>query len=281
MTISVGVACPEGLVLAADSRTTTISGKNHMRIATDYARKVFPIDESCAAATYGWAYIEDKTIAGHMAEFVFQESVEAKQWAEEDPPRFRFVHDVAASLEQFFRDTIQSGVAAGTNPAPSPGENPLAFIVAGNDKHGNGRLISIDLPFGSATDRFGTNSGGGVLWGGQLDVINRLIRGWDITRLDPSRWAKRSRDALDGVGYLTPFGRYALQDAIDFAAFVVRTTIDTQRFTDGTVADPGEWPGCGGPMQILAIDWEHGLQWVQQTTLKAAASLGRGEGTPA
>jgi hypothetical protein len=49
---------------------------------------------------------------------------------------------------------------------------------------------------------------------------------------------------------------------VDYATFLVRTTIDMQRFSDGTFARPGLVPGCGGPLQLLVVD-RNGATWAQ------------------
>jgi hypothetical protein len=57
-----------------------------------------------------------------------------------------------------------------------------------------------------------------------------------------------------------------LQDAVDLTHFVIRTTIETQRFTDGTYLSPGSIPGCGGPTQTLAIT-TGGCRWIERPTV--------------
>src|SRR4051794_8524288 len=69
MTIVVGVAAPDGLVLAADSRTTRVVDQRY-RISSDAAHKVFALCGRFGVATYGAAFIGTNTIAGEMDEFV-------------------------------------------------------------------------------------------------------------------------------------------------------------------------------------------------------------------
>lgn len=69
MTIVVGAASPDGIVLAADSRTTLSDGVRH-RISTDSAEKVFELNDSFGVATYGMAVIGKQTITGLMDQFV-------------------------------------------------------------------------------------------------------------------------------------------------------------------------------------------------------------------
>jgi hypothetical protein len=66
---------------------------------------------------------------------------------------------------------------------------------------------------------------------------------------------------LDGLEYV-PLYPITVQDALDYADFLVRTTIDMQRFSDGTLALPGLVPGCGGPVQLLIVERD-GTSWAQ------------------
>lgn len=254
MTIAVGVACPEGLVVAADSRSSVL-GPAGFRVATDYAHKVFDVGGQFAVATFGWATLEGKTISGVVREFVAQNPVPA---------------DVAQAAQVFrdhFRARIQAHIAAEFDPAPPAGVDPLGFIMAGYDANGIGRLQRIFPLTGQIVDVFQTNSPGGI-WNGETDVMTRLLKGYDAARLDITTWGQTQKTELAGVEYLTPFGWMALQDGVDFATFVVRTTVDAQRFTNGTVGDPAAFPTCGGPVEVATVTWGDGVQWVQRTDLR-------------
>jgi hypothetical protein len=262
MTIAIGVACPEGLVLAADSRSSLLSA-NKFRIATDYAQKVFEIGDRFAAVTFGWSTVEGKTIAGNVKEIaaqtVFPDDIDA----------------AAQALRDAMKSRVDAHIAAGLDPAPP--HDTLGFIMAGFDANGVGHLKRIWLPSGTIIDGSSTAIPG-AQWDGETDAIVRLVWGWDLLRVDASRWAKRNRERLEEVAYNIPVGWFALQDAIDFAAFVVRTTIDTQRFIDGTVKDPGSSPTCGGPLQIATVTAHGRVEWVQQTKLRGDFRPLRAEG---
>jgi hypothetical protein len=263
VTIAIGVACPEGLVFAADSRSSLLSA-NKFRIATDHAQKVFEIGESFAAVTFGWSTLHGKTIAGVIKEF------NAKTLIPDE------VGAAAVVMRDYLKDQIDTHIAAGYDPMPP--YDALGFIMGGFDPQGVGHLKRISLPSGTITDADSTRDPG-AQWDGETDAIVRLVWGSDRLRLDTQRWAKRNRDALDGVVYNIPIRWFALQDAIDFAAFVVRTTIDTQRFIDGTVKDPGSSPTCGGPLQIMTVTSHGGVEWVQQTKLRGDFRPLRAEGS--
>src|SRR4051812_3072423 len=71
MTVVVGVAAPDGIILGAESRTTLVFEHMRHRILSDTAQKLFPIG-GVGIATYGDALLGSRTIAGLMDEFVAQ-----------------------------------------------------------------------------------------------------------------------------------------------------------------------------------------------------------------
>lgn len=87
-----------------------------------------------------------------------------------------------------------------------------------------------------------------------------------------------AKEAIQGLEYIVPFWNFALQDAVDYASYIVRTTIDTQRFTDGVASTPGSSPTCGGPIQIVALTARGGVGWLRRTALRGDPRPGRAEG---
>ena len=226
------------------------------RTATDYARKVFAIDGRFIAATFGWAILQGKTIAGHVREFDQQVAITGD------------VHQAAEGLRDYFQALIQAHIAAGLDPAPAAGIDPLGFIVGGADAAGIGHLKRVWPLSGTIQDLFQTNNPGGV-WNGEVDVVLRLLKGWDQVRIDASGWPQPHQDTLAQAEYIANFGWFALQDAIDWTLYVTRTTIDTQRFTNGTLGSPGAAPTCGGEVEVAVVTPGDGVRWVRRTDLRA------------
>jgi hypothetical protein len=266
MTIAVGVACPEGLVLGADSRSSLI-GESYFRIVSDSAHKVFDIGGRFGAATFGWAFIEGNTIAGAIEEFAAQTKLRGG------------IDDVTEKLRDFFRTRIERHVKEGFDQAPAEGVDVLGFIVGGYDSSGIGHLKLLYLPSGRVVDGATTAAGNvGAHWQGETDVFVRLLKGFDGDRVDISTWPQEHQDQLTGFEYLIPFFTMTLQDAVDFATFMIRTTVDMQRFSHGTLADPNALPTCGGPIEILAVTGR-GLEWIQHARLRTGSRPGRAEGS--
>jgi 20S proteasome alpha/beta subunit len=272
MTICVGVAAPDGLILAADSRTTVMrpdgTGGLRPRIASDNAEKVFDVCGGYAVVTFGDAFIGSQTIAGMMSEF------EATVDGEKLP-----VTTFADRLGDYFNNryvTFRSSIGEPVQPHEI---GHLGFLIAGYDDDGVGHICEVLIPDGkrtSATDITTTETG--FAFRGMTDVINRLMRGVDweaIGRAGITIEPQLAGD-LDGVMYEINYP-ITLQDAIDLAVFFVRTTIDTQRFTDGIVATPGGWPGCGGPINIITVQQDR-VEWVSQPVLQVRARGGQAEG---
>ena len=257
MTIVVAVACPEGLVLGADSRATTWAGDS-ARVASDYSQKLFAVSHRFGAATFGWGHLEDSTIAGAMEEF------EAQTKPADD------IDEVVERLRDFFGERIKRHLDRKLDEAPPEGNDVLGFIVGGYDDGGIGRLRLLYLPTGTVLPGASTAAGEcGASWEGETDGLTRLLKGWDAGRIDTTSWPEEQTQVLQQAEYLTRFSQMALQDAVDFVAFAIRTTIDVQRFTDGTVGAPGRFPTCGGAAELLAIT-SRGCQWLQETKLRAS-----------
>lgn len=262
MTIVVGAASPDGIVLAADSRTTLSDGQRH-RISSDSADKLFELNNQFGVATYGMAFIGQRTINGLMDEFV----ATVDEGACADGESF------TNALGQFFHERFEAELGG----ADLQGW-PLGFVVAGYDDAGIGRMWEANIP-GPAIRQTQVNTADqGTLWRGQVDVIGRLVKGVDANALLAAEisFDQEVQDQLDKLEYIL-LQPITLQDAADLASFLVRTTIDMQRFSDGTALAPGLIPGCGGRTQMLAVK-RGGVDWINKRRLTGPSRAGVAEG---
>jgi hypothetical protein len=113
MTVVVAAASPVGIVLASDSRTTMLDGSRH-RIASDHTRKVFSLFDCIGAATYGIAFIGEKTIDGLIDEFTAEAAIA-------DRPS---VDRVATALCEFFSQRLSQWAEENDVELPSAGQWP-------------------------------------------------------------------------------------------------------------------------------------------------------------
>jgi hypothetical protein len=279
MTLAVTVVCQDGVVVAADSRTT-LGNHRMFRVGSDFTHKVFE-SGGVAVATYGEAFVDDRSIASHMAEFAV---VEAGNCDHPGP--------VADRLAAFFGDRYDAqwagpGDETASDDAPPPGVAALGFLVSGYDDAGVGEAWEVTLPDRAVEQIATTANGGGAAWRGQSDVVTRIVRGADLellVRLAALNKMSGEVDAvmplLDECSYRIPFDSMNLQDGIDFAVLCIRTTIDVQRLTLGPLATSPEfsWPGVGGPIEIATVTATGGFGWVQRTTVQGERPAGLAEG---
>jgi 20S proteasome alpha/beta subunit len=270
MTLVIGVATGDGLVLAADSRTTQALVDKPWRVLSDFTNKVFEVGRF-AAATAGWAFLSGRNVAAHMSEFVqsFEELTKTPE-------------DVAHELATYFERLFNEDIAAGFDDAPPAGTSVLELYVAGYSG-AIGETWQISIPGPTIAKRYTTELGG-ALWQGQIDVVGRLIKGIDPTLVsriagDPSLISALSslEPAIDGLEYMLNLRLMNIQDAIDLAVLLIRTTIEVQRLTNGVVAEPGAFPGVGGPVQIALVTANGGFEWVQRTAILGERPSGRAE----
>jgi hypothetical protein len=274
VTLAVTVVCQDGVVVAADSRTTLANDRT-LRVASDFTHKVFESGR-VAVTTYGEALLLGRGIASHMAEFAV---VEAGNCDHPDP--------TAQALADFFGERYERQLAVTGDDPPPPGVAALGFLVGGYDSAGVGKAFEVTIPDGAVERIATTQNGGGAAWRGQTDVVTRIVRGSDLELLerlaaahDMAKELHEAMPLLEACRYRIPFDSMNLQDGIDFAVLCIRTTIDVQRLTLGTVAMAPEfsWPGVGGPIEIATVTAAAGYRWVQRTLVQGERPAGVAEG---
>ena len=273
MTLAVAVVTSDGIVVAADSRTTW--GGNPTRVLSDFTHKVFRVGD-VAIATFGFAFLSGRNIAGHMGEF-------AQQAATESPGPEK----TAELLRDFFGERLERHFGEGSDTRPDPGVDSLGFLIGGYSD-GMGSIWELGLPTANVSKIADSASGGGAAWRGQGEIFTRLVKGVDLSNLliltDGADGLRQNIEALqptfEKMEFAIPFGSMGLQDAIDIAVLAIRTTIDVQRLTFGTIGtieQVGSWPGVGGPIEIAAVTPIDGFSWVQRTLLQGERPAGAAE----
>ncbi len=144
-------------------------------------------------------------------------------------------------------------------------QGQMTFLVGGFDKGSPyGKTFEVIIP--THTDpilRHDTESFG-ITWGGQREVVDRVVKGYDSQLLtmveesldlDPTQLQILEKK-LQPLELAIPIHAMPLQDCVDLAIFMVRTTIEAQRLTIGL-------RGCGGPIDVATITKKAGLKFVQ------------------
>lgn len=260
MTIAINVAVPEGLVFAADSRQTYTNARNDVRVSSDNAQKLFQLGPRHAAVTYGWAFLCNRNIHSHVNDFKTTVSPDLK------------TEDLAKALAKYLTEQYNAHIEKEYDAPVEENNYALALLVGGYDAgEKEGKVYEVFVPGEEAHLMQSTDSNVGAAWRGHTLVIGRLLKGFDPRMRDLPGFDEDMTKGLEGspLDYLVDYWSMTLQDAIDLATFLVHTTIQMQRFSDGIRNMPGMSANCGGAIEVAVVEPEQGFQWMRHRTLQA------------
>jgi hypothetical protein len=109
-------------------------------------------------------------------------------------------------------------------------------------------FVSVD---GNSINRINPLGNQGAIWAGEGDILARLVQ--PVFTKDPQGNYQQLPH------HQIPWGFFTLQDAIDYAIYAVRTTIDSIRFQPRPKS-------VGGPIDVLVIKPNEAF-WVQRKKL--------------
>lgn len=254
-TVNITVSTNDGVVIASDSRVTYFTedgDKSYVsRIATDAAQKVFQLGDFVGATYSGKASIGDRSISGIIRDFRVEQSIGDTSNTDVTVVAQRLYEFISGRyLKEFMGKQVE----------------PLELTVSGYDKGKAKKAYTIIVsPLGAKIEEIKAFQDLGARWRGQTDVITRMIKGVDNKLL--IMLESPAREEAEKMAYNIPFKYMTLQDGIDFAIFMIRTTIDMQRFADGTVDEPGAVQGVGGTIDVAVITTD-GFHWIQKKELR-------------
>lgn len=266
MTLIVSVRTAEGMVVAGDSVATLslpvqltadinvacpqcthqhvvsgpVLGPPLPRTTFPYAQKVFPFVGCFGVGTAGWSQVAGRTI--HFAIRELEQEIISGGRAH------GLLIDDAAQLigkrlhELFLKTTPGAAV-------DWKGKVAIQLQVVGYDKNEPKRRI--------------------VQIGADLAVLNKDAEAISVVG------EKSVANALytNNPEATLQAANFSLQDAVDFAAFLIRTTSDFQRFSDNI-------PTVGGEIDIAFTTPFDGFKWIQQKALgRILGSTNHGEGS--
>ena len=263
MSLGVVVLGPEGVVLASDSRLSlTAQRKDAAPLPVDFdnATKLLSFSAKdqhrhVGAVTYGAAVIGLRSAHSLMPEF----EVELDQ-----EPRLS-VEQYAQKLSTFFLKRWKNTV-----PEDYQGP-PMTFIVGGYDEDAPyGKVFLLDIPYNPApVEQNPAETEFGMTWGGQLEVASRVIHGYDpqLPRILQEEFGMQPNDIEQmlrvfkkQLGFSVPYEVLPLQDCIDLATFMIRTTMDAQSLAVTR-------RGVGGPIDVAVITRTKPLEYIQKKSL--------------
>ena len=215
----------EGIVMASDSRLTLSTTRQrqgqqitHLAVGqSDNNNKTFLVKDRIGISTFGQADIQGVPISGYIESFIntLRNNVSITTLPQQLLNYFRGLHGPPRT---FFL------VAGYRNNQGIPQQH--VYIV---DVHNN------------TVARKNNPNQQGAEWGGEIDVLNRLIQ---PVFLRTGRQGNYGYNQLPH--HLIQWGFFTLQDAIDYVIYAIKTTIDTMRFHPRPKT-------VGGPVDVLVI----------------------------
>ena len=267
MSLGIAFKGPEGIVLAADSRVTLTSqfqqpNQPSMLLPSTYdnATKLLRVNgqEYVGAVTYGVGAIgqtEPRTAHSYMPEF--EQSLKGVSRLS--------VFDFANKLSEFF---VNKWTA---QKMPTiPGQD-MVFFVGGYDEGAPyGRVFDVFIPSRPTPSEWHKDPGQfGLVWGGQREYADRLIQGFDgklpeltkkFLNLDDKKRDELCQDLQKNLQAPVPFAFLPLQDCVDLAIFLIKTTIVMQHWIVGI-------RGVGGAIDVAVVTQKDGFVEIQKKKL--------------
>ncbi len=224
--------------MAADSRLTltlreaTPHGKEVLTQvpASDANSKLFCTPSGIGISTFGDASVEGEPLVGHIENFI-RERLSCDSAS---------VEDAAKGICEYFNEF--------KNP-PATG-----FHVGGYARKDNKAAAEVWRcnVLGNARDLVSQQGINGAIWNGETGLMGRIFTEVFLRDIEAGFVSM-------GIPRV-PWEFMTLQDAVDFAFFATRSTIDFIRFQP--VAQT-----VGGPIDILAIR-PNGFEWVSRKQLR-------------
>jgi hypothetical protein len=266
MSLGIIIKSPEGIVLAAESRVTlstpTGNGNEMLHVNFDNATKLLTFskpNDGIGVVTYGQAAIGFRTAQTFIPEF---ETLLKKENKEN-----LTVLEFAKELSDFFLSQWNN---QGMPKASDYIGQDMTFNVAGfNSQEPYGRVYSFNIPRTpnpvEQSPSIGDQYNFGITWGGQREIMDRLVLGYDSRILDlllksgivqPNKLGEVAQ-ILNQMQLAMPIQFMPLQDCVNLATLFIKTTINAQSLTVGL-------RGCGGAIDVAIITRADKLKFIQK-----------------
>ncbi len=271
MSLGIVFKGPEGIVLAADSRVTLtfdtppLDGKIRVLTSTfDNATKLLNVNQQThvGAVTYGLGALgqnEPRTAHSFLPEF-------EAALIEKHKERRLSVEEFSKELSDFFMAQWQQRM-----PPDFKGE-PLIFLIGGYDENAPyGKVFQVTIPYQPQPVEASAGPGVfGVTWGGQLEVATRLLTGFDPNlplilqqelQLSDDKILDLTAKLKNTLTLPIPYQFLPLQDCVDLTIFLIKSTIELQKWSLGV-------RGVGGAIDVATITRTAGFEVIQRKSIR-------------
>jgi hypothetical protein len=240
MSLIITVNVPEGIIMASDSRQSIIvEGRTPddktfkvETVNSDSVTKTFLLEnQQVGISNFGQDMLGGVPMSSHVKKFIEEEIVSADD-----------VTTIPSKLINYVRRSFPQA--------------DVGFHIAGYSK-----LARVSVPYfyhchvaKNIVERKNVKPDGsvayGATWSGQIDVITAIVN--PIITKD-----EKGQDKIVYSPAPIIFDAMTVQDAIDFAIYAIRTTIDTMRFQ-------ARQKNVGGPIDVLLLLPDAKPKWIQK-----------------
>jgi hypothetical protein len=270
MSLGVIIKATEGMVLAAESRVTlgaqlnTVAGTQQITVNFDNANKLLsfsPPFDRFGVVTYGLGTLGLRTAQSLIPEFeTSMQGVDANI----------SVLEFSQWLSSFFHQQWQILMPQGFAIQPGQG---MIFNVAGfDDNEPYGTLYQFEVPNRlqpvEQNAKIGEQYQFGIAGGGQHEIMSRLIMGYDPNLFNilvqrgiiTQQQVAQIIPMLEPIKLQTPVQFMPLQDCVNLAVLLIKTTIEAQSLAIGL-------RGCGGAIDVAIITKNNPLKFIQKKAI--------------
>ena len=269
MTLIVSLRIPDGIVIAGDS-LSTMMGQGQWAVTTEvtcpkcdhqhqiqqqlptspvpaatfsYAQKVFPFCGKFGIGTFGTGLLAGKSI--YFAMRLFEQQLKKTKTSFEGVTEA--AREIGDEIHRLLKEQLK---LENTSVEDLPDKQPvLGLQVVGYDGT-DPKTIQVYV---GREPRRQVRKQLGCTYSGSGEIVRAI---WGLHKQHPERQP--------------PYHVFSLQDAIDYAEFLIRTTIAHQRFSQ-TI------PNVGGDIDIALVTPFNGFQWIRQKDLGKVLEENRDE----
>jgi hypothetical protein len=214
------------------------------------ARKLFQLNDlPVGVMTHGLGNIGSRSIEGTVLEYCKQIGTNTA------------IADLAEGLYQYVRPLYDAQY-----PNPDPQQHGLGFVIAGySPSETMADEFEFVLPLDTGTRRINPHDDVGASWRGIAVAVTAIVKGMNPAIRQELITSKNipaaDVDALSNQhGMVVVLDGMPVQDAVEFATYILDTTIGWAKFQVGVAS-------CARPLQMAVVRPNTGWEWLAQPRL--------------
>lgn len=233
MTLIVSVRCPDGIIIAGDSLSTARGQDQTPMVISLHTQKIFQFYEEFGIGAFGGGpLLANKSIYSSIRLI--------EQKLKEEKTNFKEVAEVGEKIGKEFHKLLQEHLELAKESLDDlpPNQYALGFQVNGYDGT-NPKTVEVSIGRKVKTEK--------------LEGLGCHISGDSDGAKIVGAFGELYKDEFQKPN----FHLFSLQDAINYAEFLIHTTIKHQQFSQIS-------PTVGGEIDIALVTSFDGFQWVRQ-----------------